>query len=388
MKRRILLITGEVSGDVIAANLVGAIRAMDPSVELTGVGGRRMQRAGVNVLFNSNPFGSAGVTESLSTIPHMLSAFASTRLHLRRRRPDVAVLIGNDFFNPVLAYWLKRRGILTVAYFPPQIWIWGRAAGLLAPCYDWVLSSFVEEHEIYRRAGSQVIFVGHFLRDLLEEVSADRRTEARLSLGLVPDRPTVGVLPGSRMHELKRLGPLLLDAARFMLTKNPFLQFILPVADPSFEPEIRRMICEHRLESRINLNHNSQTTIAASDLVMLSSGTATLEAALMGVPMVILYRVSGLTLSVVRSLVRAGLMDSETAGLPNLVSGRAIVPELRQGKARASTLADEALSLLNDSKRRAQMKDHMRGLKYKLGGRGATEKAARAILDLGREAQG
>jgi lipid-A-disaccharide synthase len=388
MKRRILFIAGEVSGDVIAANLVRTIRALDPRVELTGVGGRRMQKAGVDLLFNSNPFGSAGITESFVTLPYMVRAFGAMRLHLRRHRPDVAVLIGNDFFNPVLAHWLKRNGILTVAYPPPQIWVWGRAAGLIAPCYDCILSSFVEEHEVYRRTGSRVIFVGHFLRDLVEEVSADGRREARRSLGLAPDRLTVGVLPGSRMHEITRLGPLLLDAARLMLTMNPSLQLILPIADPCFEPEIRRMLREHGLEAWIQLNHNSQTTIAASDLVMLSSGTATLEAALMGVPMVILYRVSGLTLSVVRLLVRAGIMDSETAGLPNLISGRTIVPELRQAKALASNVADEALSIMNDPQRQAQMKEQLRGLKFGLGARGATEKAARAILDLGREARG
>jgi lipid-A-disaccharide synthase len=385
MTRRLLFITGEVSGDVIAANLVRAIRAMDPGVELTGVGGWRMQKAGVDLLFNSNPFGAAGITESFVTLPYMVRAFSAMRLHLRRHRPDVAVLIGNDFFNPVLAPWLKRNRILTVAYPPPQIWIWGRAARLIASCYDCILTSFVEEDEIYRRAGSHVVFVGHFLRDLVEEVSADGRREARRSLGLGPERSTVGVLPGSRMHELERLGPLLLNAARLMLTRDPSLQFILPVADPCFEPEIRRMLREHNLEPWIHLNHNSQTTIAASDLVMLSSGTATLEAALMGVPMVILYRVSGLTLSVVRSLVRAGIMDSETAGLPNLISGQTIVPELRQAKALASNLADEALSILNDSERHAQMKAQLQALKLKLGARGATEKAARVILGLGRE---
>lgn len=343
-----------------------------------------MQKAGVNLLFNSNPFGSAGITESFVTLPCMLRAFDATRSHLRRDRPDVAVLIGNDFFNPVLAHWLKRNGILTVAYFPPQIWIWGRAARLIASCYDWILTSFLEEHETYRRAGGRVIFVGHFLRDLVAKVSADDRREARRSLALALDRPTVGLLPGSRLHELKRLCPLLLDAARLMLIKHPSLQFMLPVADPCFEPEIRRMLRDHRLEPWIHLNHNSQKTIAASDLVMLSSGTATLEAALMGVPMVILYRVSGLTVSVVRWLVRAGIMDSETAGLPNLIAGHAIVPELRQGKALASNLAEEALSILNDSERQAQMKEQLRALEFRLGSEGATEKAARTILDLGR----
>jgi lipid-A-disaccharide synthase len=387
MDLRILFITGEVSGDVIAATLARTMLTIDPGVELTGVGGWRMQKAGVRILLNTNPFGSAGVTESVAGIPWMLKTLGAIRAYLRQHRPDAAVLIGNDFFNPLLARWLKSKGILTIAYFPPQIWIWRDAAGLIARCYDWILTSFVEEHEVYRRAGGRVIFAGHFLRDLVTGVSEDAQRQARQSLGIALDRTTVGILPGSRVHEVKRLGPLLLNAARLMSTRNASLQFLLPVADPCFEPEIRGMIRERGLEPWIHLNHNSQTTLAASDLVMLSSGTATLEAALMGVPMVILYRVSRLTIAVVRWLVRTGIMDSETAGLPNLISGKTIVPELRQSQALASTLAHEALSLLNDRSRQTHMKEQLRTLKTKLGTRGATERAARAILNKGKESK-
>jgi lipid-A-disaccharide synthase len=387
MNLRILFVTGEVSGDVIAANLARALLAIDPRVELSGLGGGRMQRAGVEILFNSSPFGSAGVSESIVTIPWMLKTVSVIRSHLRHRRPDVAVLIGNDFFNPALAYWLKKNDIPAIAYFPPQIWVWGKAAGLIARCYDCILTSFVEEHEVYGRADGRVIFVGHFLRDLVTEVSPDGQRAARHALDVGLDRTTVGILPGSRRHEVKRLAPILLDAARLMLTSNASLQFILPVADPCFEAEILNMIRERCLEPWVHLNRNSQITMAASDLVMLSSGTATLEAALMGIPMVILYRVSALTISVVRWMVRMGLMDSETAGLPNLISGTTIVPELRQSKALASSLADEAMAILNDRGRQTRMKEQFRPLTQRLGDKGAAERAARAILNRGWEAK-
>jgi lipid-A-disaccharide synthase len=387
MNLRILFVTGEVSGDVIAANLARTLRVIDPRVELSGLGGGRMQKAGVEILFNSSPFGSAGISESIVTVPWMLKAFSTIRLYLRHRRPDVAVLIGNDFFNPLLAYWLKRNDVLTIAYFPPQIWVWGKAAVLIARCYDWILTSFIEEHDVYGRAGGRVIFVGHFLRDLAEEVSINGQRAARQALGAGLDRTTVGILPGSRVHEVERLGPVLLDAARQMLTSDASIQFLLPIADPCFELEIQSMIRERGLEPCVHLNHNSQITMAASDLVMLSSGTATLEAALTGIPMVILCRVSALTISVVKWLVRMRLMDSETAGLPNLISGTMIVPELRQTKVLASSLADEASAILNDRGRQSRMKEQFRPLTHRLGEKGATEKAARTILDRGWESK-
>jgi lipid-A-disaccharide synthase len=381
MKPSILFVTGEVSGDMIAANLATTIRAIDPEVKLVGVGGGHMNRVGVGLLFNSNPFGSAGVTESFATMPGAIRALGAIRGCIRRERPKVAVLIGNEFFNPLLARWLRGNGIPTIAYFPPQVWIWRGLAGVIARSYDCIFTSFAEEHEVYRRAGGQVIFVGHFLRDLVEEVSAEGRRRARQALGLNGDGPIMGVLPGSRKHEVQRLGPLLLDAVRRIRASDPSCQFVLPIADPCFEPELLHMIRAHDLIPCIQLCRDSRLAMAASEVVLMSSGTATLEAALLGIPMVIFYRVSRLTWSVVRTLVRTGLMESDTMGLPNLISREPIVPELRQSQALSWRLANEALSILHDEVRQTRMRERLRNLTGRLGEKGATVRVARAILE-------
>jgi lipid-A-disaccharide synthase len=381
MSLSILFSTGEVSGDMIGAMLARELKAIHPDISIWGAGGGKMRDAGVRILVDSNPLGSVGITEPFVTLPGVFKAFSLICANVRQERPDAAVLIGHEVFNLLLARWLKRNGILTIAYFPPQTWIWGKAAGLISRCYDCILTSFIEEHEVYRRAGSRVVFVGHFLRDLVEEVSADGRRAARHSLGLDLDRTTVGVLPGSRLQEIKRLGPVFLDAVAQMVTRDSSLQFVLPVADPCLEGDILQMIRQHRLERSICLCRDSKRSIAASDLVILCSGTATLEAALMGVPMVILYRVSQITIMVVRMLVRTRIMDSETAGLPNLLAGESIVVELRQAEANASRLTDEAWSLLTDSDKQIRAKEKLRPLKTLLGEGGVTERVAKKILE-------
>jgi lipid-A-disaccharide synthase len=381
MSLSILISTGEVSGDMIGALLARELKAILPEISIWGAGGGKMRDAGVRILVDSNPLGSVGITEPFVTLPGVFKTFSLICAHVRQERPDAAVLIGHEVFNLFLARWLKRNGILTIAYFPPQTWIWGKAARLIAGCYDCIVTSFVEEHKVYRRAGGRVFFAGHFLRDLVEEVSSDGRRAARQSLGLDLDRTTVAVLPGSRLQEVKQLGPVFLDAVAQMAIWDSSLQFVLPVADPCLEGEIIQMIQQRRLEMTICLCRDSKRSIAASDLVILCSGTATLEAALMGVPMVILYRVSRITIMVVRMLVRARIMDSETAGLPNLLAGESTVVELRQTEANASRLIEEAWSLLTDRDRQIRTKEKLRLLKSQLGEEGVIERVARKILE-------
>lgn len=378
---RIFLSTGEVSGDLIGANLARALQAAHPGIRLFGVGGERMKQAGVNVFFNTNHLGSVGITEPLTTIPGVLKSFRAIRAHIRSERPNAAILIGHEVFNFLLACRLRADKILTIAYFPPQTWIWGRIAGTISKGYDWILTSFTEEHRIYGEAGGRVIFVGHYLRDLVDEVSPATRQAIRKSIGLSSEGCVVGILPGSRVQEIERLAPILFDTVRQLTNRDPSLQFVLPIADSCIESDIRERVRKQGLNGRIQFTRDSQKTIAACDLVIVCSGTATLEAALMGVPMVILYRVSGLTMQVVKFLVKTRLMDSETAGLPNLLAGKTVVPELRQSQAVASVLVREAWSILTDSEKQNRMKKDLRSLSSGLGEKGATNRTVREILE-------
>ena len=376
-----LFSTGEVSGDVIGALLARELKANCPALRLWGVGGGRMRAAGVKILVDGNPLGSAGITEPLKTLPGVFKSFASILAGVHRERPDAAVLIGHEVFNLILSRWLRRQGILTIAYFPPQIWIWRKAAPLIAGCYDYILTSFMEEDAVYRRAGGRTIFVGHYLLDLLQEVSPEEKSAARQALGLKQQHKIIGILPGSRRQEVTMLGPVFLDTVVQMVTRDPSLRFVLPVADPCLEESITRMIRHRRLEQSVLLNRDSQKSLAASDLVILCSGTATLEAALMKLPMVIVYRVSRITIAFVRLLVGTKLMDSETVGLPNLLSGEDMVVELRQADADPSKITDAAWRLLTDEIEQTRTKDALQRLTALLGPTGVMKRAARAILE-------
>jgi len=338
--------TGEVSGDMVGARLGERLRHSDPTCELYGVGGTRMAAAGIEVIFRSDHMGTVGVTEALSALPSLAGVVSAIRKRIRSTRPDVAILIGNDVFNTLLSRWLRRRGIPTVSYFPPQVWIWRGVARFVARSFTAILTSFPEEQEVYERAsagtGTTVQFVGHYLGEVLSRRTTAEAEASRKRLALAGGGRVVGLLPGSRRHEVRRLLPTLLDAAAQLRERE-------------FATVIESAIGARGLTTSTVVTADSHDSMRASDLVLLASGTASLEAALLGVPMVILYNVSALTMAVLRSVIRLGLITEETVGLPNLLLGRNVVPELRQSRATASALAAEAWALLADDTRREAM---------------------------------
>ena len=379
---RILVSAGEVSGDVAGARLVAQIRARQPDAALFGIGGSRMAEAGVDLVAATNHLGTVGVSESFRTAPGLLRAFAELRRRVRREPPDVAVLIGNDVFNVLLGRWLKRRGVMTVSYFPPQVWIWRSLARLFRRSFDAVLCCFPDELLVYQRAGAAALFVGHYLGETLSRVTPEERRETREGLGLPAGGTVVGVLPGSRTQELRTLLPALLGAAAILSRRDPALRFVLPVAEVSFRGAIEREAAALGLTGVLTLGRDSHAAMRASDLLLLASGTASLEAALIGVPMVIAYRVSKLTIGVVRSAIALGLMDSETVGLPNLVLGRHAVPELIQGRVTAEALAGEATALLSSPQRLREMEASLAEVARRVSGGGSVARAADAVLAL------
>ena len=380
-KIRIFLSTGEVSGDLIGANLARALRAAHSDVVLSGVGGTRMEEAGVDVFFKSNHLGTVGIGEAFAAIPDVLKSFKRIRSHMLEYKPDLAILIGHDAFHLVLSHWLMAKKILTVSYFPPQVWLWRGIVKMIARSYDWILTSFVEEELVYRQAGARTSFVGHYLRDQIEEISLERKAEARQSQGIRFGGSVIGLFPGSRFHELDRLTPLFLDTARRMIGADPSIRFILPVADDVFLTQIKGMIDRAALKDRVYLTTDSREAMAACDLVILCSGTVTLEAALMGLPMIIIYQAAWSTWVTVRVLDATGFIESKTAGLPNLLVGKKIVPEMIQSEALASRVADEAFNIIHDPAGQARMRRNLRSVKTQLGEKGVGERAARLIID-------
>ena len=238
-KLRIFVSTGEVSGDVVGALLARRVLAERPDTVLFGVGGARMREAGVEVDFPTNHLGAVGITEAIAKLPSFLRAVGAIRRRVLSDRPDAAVLIGNDVFNVLLGRWLRWKGIATVSYFPPQVWIWGALGRWIARSFDLILTSFPEEERVYSRGEARTAFVGHYLCDVLRPVTPEERIEARGRLGVDAQGTVVGLLPGSRSQEVDKLAPVFLDAVRGLLDrKKEGLTFLLPVAEPLYAERI------------------------------------------------------------------------------------------------------------------------------------------------------
>lgn len=352
---KILISTGEVSGDVAGARLAAEILQRDGSAQMFGIGGAHLADAGVDLEVSTIHLGTVGVSESLAAVPGLLDAIRKIRRRVAIDRPDVAVLIGNDIFNVLLGRWLRGRGVTTVSWFPPQVWIWRSLSWLFAKSFDTVLSSFPDEQRTYERHCRDTRFVGHYLADELSTTTPAERNAARASFGLAASDTVIAILPGSRKQELRTLAGAFLDAAVLIAAERP-VRFLLPVSDVCYEQAIRDEVAARELDAVVTiLDGRSHDAMRASDAILTASGTATLEATLLGIPMVVAYRVSAVTLGIVRLAIRAGLMDAETTALPNLILGRAIVTELKQGDVRPPRLAREVVRLLDDAFARRKM---------------------------------
>jgi lipid-A-disaccharide synthase len=383
---RVFIASGEVSGDLAGAGLAMALRHRVPDLEVFGIGGARMEESGVEIDYATNHLGRVGVSEALTAVAPLWQAFRQVRKRVRSTPPDVAVLIGNDVFSVLLARWFRARKIPIVSYFPPQVWIWGAFAGTIVRSFDQVLSCFPQEQLVYERAnsrnGSLTTFVGHYLADRVDQRTPENIAAARRRYGLENAQRIVCLMPGSRLQEVKSLAPVLFAAARELGDWDEDLRFLVPIADPRFRLAVAAEIERWSLGKRILMVESSLDALSASDLVLMSSGTASLEAALLGVPMVIAYRVSAITQLTVNTAIRVGLMAADTVGLPNLILGRDVVPELKQGEVTAANIVHEARSILEGAERRRQMKVAFEEISSRIKGPDSFEQVADAVLAL------
>jgi lipid-A-disaccharide synthase len=381
---RILISAGEVSGDVVGARLAGELRKLQPDCALFGLGGPKMAAAGVDLVAPTSHLGTVGISEAAAVGPALLRCWTALHARIRRQRPDVAVLIGNDVFHLLVAGRLRKQGIRTLSFFPPQVWVWRSIARVTARRFDLILASFPEEDAVYRAAGGRVSFVGHYLADAMSPVTSQERKAARQCLGLPPTARVVGVLPGSRRHEVQRLGPVLFDAAAILRGYDPAIRFVVPVADDRFAPALGDWTRERGLAASTSLTTDSLAAMRSADVLLLASGTATLEAMLLRVPMVIAYRVSALSHLVIRASIRLRLIDEYLVGLPNLILGRRVVPELLQDRLKAEAVANEAWTLLSEPARHDAQRAALAEGGPRLIGHGALARVADAVLATGR----
>ena len=364
---------GEPSGDLYAGALTRQLRTLAPSCAVSGRGGPEFVRGGGQLLADYRGLAVTGFTEFVSKVPALSAAKRRLVAAARSDRPDALVVIDYFGFNVRLAREIKRLGVPVVYYISPQIWAWrpGRMKAIRAIA-DRMLVIFPFEEAIYREAGVPVEFVGHPLIDLVEtNVSRDSFLG---QLGLNPNQQTIAVLPGSRTGELRRILPLLIGAAERIRETLPHTQFVIARAsnldDRLFDPA-------HRLQGVHIVEGQTDAVIAASDVVLTASGTATVQTALHDKPMVVVYRVSPLEYRIGRPFVRL-----DTFAMVNLIAGERIVPELIQDAFTPEAVAREAISLLTDPQRAARIRQGLAGVRRKLGGPGASRRAAAAILKI------
>ncbi len=370
---RVLLSCGEASGDLYAGALVRELRGLAPEVDVFGLGGPRFAAAGGRQIADYRDLSVNGLFEVLAKIPQLAAARSRIVAAAEATPPDVFVPIDFWGFNYRLAQAMRRRGVPVVYYISPQLWAsrpW-RMSSMRAIAAR-VLVIFPFEDAIYRQAGVPVEFVGHPLVEMTTAaVDARQFVEAR---GLTFSAPTVAILPGSRANEVSRILPTLVAAAARVRAAVPDAQFIVArapnLADALFEP-----VRQAALPRSVIVEGDTDAVLASADVTLTASGTATVQAALHNSPMVIVYRVSPLTYALGRRLLTV-----DTFGMPNLIAGRRIVPELIQHAFTPEAVAHEAISMLTDVDRAARIREDLREVRQKLGSVGASQRAAKAIL--------
>jgi lipid-A-disaccharide synthase len=368
-----MLVAGEASGDLHGATLARALRAAAPGVRLSGMGGRRMAAAGVELLVDVTANATVGGTEAIGGVPALYRAFRRLRAAVTGiERPDALVVIDFPEFNLRLARAARRAGVAVAYFMPPQIWAWRPwRVRLIRRVVSLVLAAFPFETALYRRAGVPVVFVGHPVLDALAEAPA--RDDARKALGVDGDAPVIGVLPGSRRQEVLSVMPAMREAAALIAAAHPDARFLLAQAPTVDAADLH---ADGGPALRI-VAGQTYPVMRAADLLLVTSGTATLEAALLGTPMVVCYRLSRLSELLFKPLVRVPWIS-----LANIALGRAVVPELYQRALTGEALGQEALRLLGSPTALATQREAFRELAGQLGAPGVGARAARHVLGL------
>ena len=375
---RVGFVAGEHSGDTLGAALIGALRERVPHLECFGVAGPKMIAAGCQAWAQADELAVMGLAEVLAHLPRLLKLRARLRARFLAERPDVFIGIDAPEFNLRLAQGLKRAGIRTVQYVSPQVWAWrqGRVR-TIGRAVDLILCLLPFETEFYAAHGVRAEFVGHPLADQIP-LQPDRAA-ARAALGVALATPLVALLPGSRLAEVSRLAAPFIAAAAHIAARNPAYRFLAPMASAATREAFAKEIAQAPEAPQIQLlEGRAQTALAAADAAIVASGTATLETLLSGRPMVVAYRVSAVTAFVLRTL---GLVKVRYFSQPNLLAGRALVPEFFQEQVTGAALGEALLGQLGEPEKMRELQEEFVAIHRRLRLGGAA-RAAQAILTL------
>jgi lipid-A-disaccharide synthase len=370
-----MIVAGEASADLHGSNLVRAIKRLDATIRFYGVGGRQMEEAGVKILIPASDMAVVGLTEVFNKLPRIAKANRTLKNLLKNNPPDLLVPIDYPGFNIHLAGHAKRYSVPVLYYISPQVWAWrtGRIKKI-AKRVDRMAVILPFEERFYIEKGVDVDYVGHPLLDSIpHHLDKDEMTR---KMGLENAHPVIGLLPGSRNEEIRNHLPVMIKAVEILSSQYPRLRGLLLIA-----PTIPTGLVQSFLEessAEIGISQNSvYHTLAACDLALVASGTATVETAILGVPMVLLYRASAITFWIGKRVIKVPFL-----GLVNLVAGERVIPELIQDDLTPDRLAHEALEILEDGQKREIMIEKLGMVKQRLGRGGASERTARIALEM------
>jgi lipid-A-disaccharide synthase len=369
------MVAGEVSGDLHGAHLMEAIHRIDPEIQFFGVGGDGLEKMGMKIFYHSQSLSVVGITEVLFKMGSIMKALRGLKQSLDQERPDLIILIDFPDFNLRLARIAHRKGIPILYYISPQVWAWRpKRVHLIARWVKKMVVLFPFEVPLYEAAGVDVEWVGHPLLDMVKPTLSKEVAFQRFDLD--PQCRTIGLLPGSRLHEVKRLLPPLLATTHLLQKEIPNLQFIIPLAPGIPKATLSTLMRNIPVPVKV-VEGWTYDVMNLSELLITASGTATLEGAILGKPMVIVYKVSHLSYWIGRALIRVNHI-----GLVNLVAEKRIAPELIQKEVNPKRIAEEALRILRDPILHQRMTESMVGVRQSLGEPGAAQRAARIVISL------
>ena len=374
---RILISAGEASGDIHAAAVTAAIKKIDSSAEVFGMGGDALRNAGGEVLFDIKDHGVMGFVEVLKKLPDLFKLRDDFEKVMDERKPDCLITVDYPGFNMKLAKLAHDKGIPVVSYIAPSAWAWHRSrAKKVAKIVDKVACIFPFEYDVYKEAGAPVEFVGHPLVDIVKPKMS--QAEAMAFAGKEEGQKLILLMPGSRLMEIEKMLPTLLEAAKLIKKQLPEVRFVMPRAGTIPIGLLEEKIKASGLEVKIT-EGNNYDLFSVADLALATSGTVTLEAALCGLGSVIVYKTNPVTYFIAKLVV-----NIPHIGLPNIVAAKSVLPELIQNDFTPAKVAQEALALL-ESERNAKMKEDLAYVKERLGKPGAVGRVAELVLKIAGE---
>lgn len=373
--KTVLIVAGEPSGDLHAANLVRDIKTLNPDIKFFGIAGTLSQKRGVEIVFDISNLALVGLTEVIKNIFTVKSAYSKILSKIDSEKPDLAILVDYPGFNLRLAKELHKRSIPVAYYISPQVWAWGRdRIKIIKKCVKRVLVFFKFEEELYKTYDVDAEFVGHPLLDVVKITSTKNETCSKY--GIDKDARLIALLPGSRELEVKALLPIMTEAARIIKSKIQNAQFII-LKHPDLPDNLyRNIIKDHALDIKM-AEGDVYNVVGASSFAMVASGTTTLETALIGTPFLITYKASLITY-----LLYKIVADIKFIGLVNIIAGHRIVPELLQFDATPQNLSGKAIGLITDKESRKTMLDEFAKIRSSLGSPGASKRAAGVIIKM------